>query len=383
MSVNGCGIWKTDRDRISTAMRLERQLGFWFAALLLLAAALWLFSSVLMPFVAGMVLAYLLNPLANRLERMGANRLVASLVILGVCLFVFVVVLVAIVPLLAHQFSNFADNVPGYISRLQTLANELGSYLAEKFGVSLLEKLGLGQGNTPDLSGSVGNIVGKGAQWLTAVLASIWSGGTALITIASLIVVTPVVAFYLLVDWARMIETVNSLVPVEHRATVHRLAREIDTAIAGFLRGQSLVCLFLGLWYGIGLTLIGLNFGFLIGLTAGVLSFIPYVGSLTALVVAAIVAIVQGWPSYWLLIMSLVVVGTGQFLEGNVLTPKLVGESVGLHPVWLMFALLAFGSLFGFTGLIVAVPVAAAMGVLIRFGIERYRESPLYRGAEP
>ena len=362
-------------------MQFERQLGFWFAALLLLATSLWLFSGVLMPFVAGMVLAYLLNPLANRLERMGANRLVASLAILAVCLIVFVVVLVAVVPLLIHQFSNFADNVPGYISRLQTLANEQGAYLAEKFGVNLLEKLGLGQGSTPDLSGSVGNIVGKGAQWLTAVLASIWSGGTALITVASLIVVTPVVAFYLLVDWARMIETLNSLVPLQHRATVRRLAREIDTAIAGFLRGQSLVCLFLGLWYGIGLTLIGLNFGFLIGLSAGVLSFIPYVGSLTALVVAAIVAIVQGWPSYWLLIMSVVVVGTGQFLEGNVLTPKLVGDSVGLHPVWLMFALLAFGSLFGFTGLIVAVPVAAAIGVLIRFGIERYRESPLYRGA--
>jgi len=362
-------------------MQFERQLGFWFAALLLLAVLLWLFSGVLMPFVAGMVLAYLLNPLANRLERMGANRLVASLVILAVCLIIFVVVLIAVVPLLVHQFSNFAENVPGYISRLQVLANEQGAYLADKFGINLLEKLGLGQGNTPDLSGSVGNIVGKGVQWLGAVVASIWSGGTALITIASLIVVTPVVAFYLLVDWARMIETVNNLVPIKHRATVRRLAREIDTAIAGFLRGQSLVCLFLGLWYGIGLTLIGLNFGFLIGLTAGVLSFIPYVGSLTALIVAAVVAIVQGWPSYWLLIMSLVVVGTGQFLEGNVLTPKLVGESVGLHPVWLMFALLAFGSLFGFTGLIVAVPVAAAMGVLIRFGIERYRESPLYRGA--
>jgi len=363
-------------------MRLERELGFWCAALLLLAVLLWLFSGVLMPFVAGMVLAYLLNPLANRLERMGANRLVASLVILAVCLVIFVIVLLSFVPLLAHQFSNFADNVPGYITRLQALASELGGYLGEKFGVNILEKIGLGQGNTPDLSGSVGDIVGKGAQWLTTVLSSLWSGGSALITIASLIVVTPVVAFYLLVDWERMIETLNGLVPLEHRATVHRLAGEIDRAIAGFLRGQSLVCLFLGLWYGIGLTLIGLNFGFLIGLTAGILSFIPYVGSLTALVVAAIVAIVQGWPSYWLLIMSLVVVGTGQFLEGNVLTPKLVGESVGLHPVWLMFALLAFGSLFGFTGLIVAVPVSAAMGVLIRFGIERYRESPLYRGAD-
>ena len=139
------------------------------------------------------------------------------------------------------------------------------------------------------------------------------------------------------------------------------LARDIDKALAGFLRGQSLVCLFLGLWYGIGLSLTGLNFGFLIGITAGVLSFIPYVGSLTALVVSCIVAVVQGWPDWTLLLMALAVVGTGQFLEGNFLSPKLVGGSVGLHPVWLMFALLAGGSLFGFTGLIVAVPAAVAI----------------------
>jgi len=171
------------------------------------------------------------------------------------------------------------------------------------------------------------------------------------------------------------------LVPFRHRPVVQALALDINRAIAGFLRGQSLVCLFLGTWYGVGLTLVGLNFGLLIGISAGVLSFIPYVGSLTALVLACGVAIVQGWPSWHLLILSLVVVGTGQFLEGNVLTPRLVGASVGLHPVWLIFALLAAGNLFGMTGLILAVPIAAALGVLLRFAFATYMASPYYQGS--
>ncbi len=170
--------------------------------------------------------------------------------------------------------------------------------------------------------------------------------------------------------------------PPRYRVTVHALAREIDHAMAGFIRGQSLVCLVIGLWYGIGLSLIGLNFGLLIGISAGLLTFIPYVGSLTALIVSSGVAIVQGWPDWKLLVLCLGIVLTGQFLEGNVLSPRLVGRSVGLHPVWLMFALFSFGSLFGFTGLIVAVPVAAAAGVLLRFGLRRYLVSPLFLDGE-
>ena len=146
-----------------------------------------------------------------------------------------------------------------------------------------------------------------------------------------------------------------------------------------------MVCLFLGLWYGLGLTLIGLDFGFLIGVIAGVLSFVPYVGSLTALVLSVVVSLVQGWPSLKLFALALAVVGSGQFLEGNVISPKLVGESIGLHPVWLMFALFAFGELFGFVGLLIAVPTAAALGVLVRHLLKIYRASELYRGpaAEP
>jgi predicted PurR-regulated permease PerM len=181
-----------------------------------------------------------------------------------------------------------------------------------------------------------------------------------------------------LLDYHAMIAAVDGLVPPRDRTVVRQIASQIDRTMAGFLRGQSLVCLFLGVWYSLGLSLVGLNFGLLIGITAGFLSFIPYVGSLTALLVASIVAIVQGWPHWNLLAMTLTVVITGQLLEGNILSPKLVGDRVGLHPVWLIFALLAFGSVFGFTGLIIAVPVAAATGVILRFAIASYRASDLY-----
>ena len=180
-----------------------------------------------------------------------------------------------------------------------------------------------------------------------------------------------------------MVATIDSLVPPRNRETVRAIAHDIDQALAGFLRGQSLVCLFLAAWYGIGLTLIGLNFGLLIGIVGGLLSFVPYVGSLIVLVFALLVAVVQGWPSWHLAAFALGVVMVGQLLEGNVLSPKLVGDRVGLHPVWIMFALLAFGSVWGFTGLIVAVPVASAIGVLLRFATGRYRASPIYTGVIP
>jgi predicted PurR-regulated permease PerM len=193
-------------------------------------------------------------------------------------------------------------------------------------------------------------------------------------------VITPVVAFYILLDWDRMIAKVDAWIPRDHVATVRQIASEIDQAIAGFIRGQGSLCIILGIYYGVGLSLVGLNFGLLIGLFAGMISFIPYVGSLVGLFLAVSIAIVQFWPDYLWVCLVLAVFFTGQFLEGNVLQPKLVGSSVGLHPVWLMFALFAFGALFGFVGLLIAVPAAAACGVLVRFALSRYLQSDLYYG---
>lgn len=227
---------------------------------------------------------------------------------------------------------------------------------------------------------SMGDILNQVMGYLTSVLASLWTKGQALISIFSLVIITPVVAFYLICDWDRMIDEVDRLIPLPQRETVRELGREIDRTISAYVRGQSGLCLILGSYYAVGLTLAGLNFGLLIGVAAGLISFIPYVGSLTAFVISLAVASAQFLPNWSPILIVVGVVLFGQFLENNVLAPKLVGKSIGLHPVWLMFALFAFGYLFGFVGLLLAVPLAAALGVLMRFAVRRYLASPLYTG---
>jgi predicted PurR-regulated permease PerM len=177
-----------------------------------------------------------------------------------------------------------------------------------------------------------------------------------------------------------MMQTVDGWIPIPHRETVRSLARDIDLAIAGFVRGQTGVCLILGSFYALGLTLVGLNFGLLIGLVSGLITFIPYVGSMTGLVLATAVAVAQFWPSWTPILIVVGIFFAGQFIEGYVLTPKLVGRSVGLHPVWLMFSIFAFGYLLGFVGMLLAVPLAAAIGVVMRFTLRRYMASSLYTG---
>jgi predicted PurR-regulated permease PerM len=359
-------------------IRIEWQIGFWIGAFLLLVLLLWLFSGVLLPFAAAGALGYLLNPVVDRLERVGFNRLGATLFIMACVVLILALISVLIVPILWRQLVSFIEAMPAYAVKLQGLISAVSENFEKEYGGTLLNRLGLGTQAGPDLGNATNNLVAEAAQWAASFLNSILTRGAALINLVSLLVVTPIVAFYMLLDWDKMIATIDDLIPPRNRETMRMLARQIDAALAGFLRGQSLVCLCLGIWYGVGLSLIGLNFGLLIGLSAGALSFVPYVGSLTALVLSSAVAIVQDWPDWRLLAMSLGVFLIGQFLEGNILSPKLVGESVGLHPVWLIFALLAFGSLFGFTGLITAVPFAAAAGVILRFAVQRYRESNLY-----
>lgn len=359
-------------------MRVQWQVAFWVGTFLSVVLMLWLFSGVLLPFMAGLALGYLLDPVADRLERLGLGRLGATLVIMGGFMLGFVLLFVLVVPILGSQLAMFIEALPSYVAKLQELVTQVSRQVSREYGGFLTEKLGLAVPTPSDIRSSTTDLLGQGAQWAASLLKSVWTNGTALVGLMSLLIVTPVVGFYMLLDWDKLVATIDGLAPLRHRETVRMLAREIDAALAGFLRGQSLVCLFLGVWYGTGLSLIGLNFGLLIGISAGLLSFIPYVGSLTALVLSSSVAIVQGWPSWHLLALAIAVFSTGQFLEGNILSPKLVGDSVGLHPVWLIFALLAFGSLFGFTGLLVAVPFAAATGVVLRFAVRRYRESKLY-----
>jgi predicted PurR-regulated permease PerM len=360
-------------------LSLERQAMLWGLAIVLLAAILYFLSPILAPFVAGIAVGYLLDPVADRLQRAGFSRLGAALLLLVLFILVTGTALLLLAPVLSRQLAGFLTSLPGYLATLQGLLSDMSEKLTGDYVNGLLQKIGLGgAGSSFDAQKYLNDLVAEGASLVGDFLKSLLTRGAALLNVVSLIFVTPVVAFYILLDWDQMIAECDKLVPPRHRKDVRALARDIDRALAGFLRGQSLVCLFLGVWYALGLSLIGLNFGFLIGISAGVLSFIPYVGSITAFVLSIIVALVQAWPSWQLPAAAIAVVSTGLFLDGNVLSPRLVGASVGLHPVWLMFALFAFGSLFGFTGLIVAVPVAASIGVVLRFIARRYRQSAIY-----
>ena len=284
-------------------------------------------------------------------------------------------------PALARQISLFSTKLPQIVETVQSVIATKGAEWMANYGGPWLHHFGLGESFTAEeIHKSIGAMLTRSGDWLLTGLQKIALGGAAAVGFLSFLIVTPIVAFYILVDWHKMVRTVDSWLPRDHRDELRRIAGEIDLALAGFLRGQSLVCLFLGVWYGVGLSLIGLDFALLIGVLGGLLSYIPYIGSLTALVLALSISIVQKWPDMHLFLYALGVVGAGQFLESYVISPKLVGESTGLHPVWLIFALFAFGEWFGFTGLLVAVPAAAAIGVILRHLIRSYQRSPLFRG---
>lgn len=348
----------------------RRQIAFWLVAAIAFVAFLYVFSAILLPFFAGMILAYFLDPIADRLERLGLSRLAATVVILLGFIVALVLGMMLVIPILLTQATEFLGRLPEYLTRLQSLLTDFDpEWLSDIVGV-----------DPAALRDGLNSLLSQGTGFLTGLVSSIVSSGRTLIDIAGLFVVTPVVAFYMLLDWDNMVERVDSWIPRDHLATVRQIFTDIDLAVAGFVRGQGTVCLVLGLFYAVSLTLVGLNFGLLIGLFTGLIGFIPYVGSMIGLVLSVGVALVQFWPEWHWVAAVAAIFFAGQFVEGNILQPNLVGKSVGLHPVWLMFALFAFGALFGFVGLLVAVPAAAAVGVLVRFALTRYLASPFYRG---
>lgn len=351
-------------------MTLQKQTGFWLLALLAFIMVLWLLQAILLPFIAGFVLAYFLDPVADRLEKLGLPRIVATLLILSIAISVVVLAVLIVVPVLADQAVKLAQDLPD-------LAKALVARMDEVMPKALKDMLASAGGST---SGTLGEMASKAAGWAATFIQSVWSGGMALVNMLSLLVVTPIVAFYLLADWDHLVAKVDSWLPRDHVEEVRAIARDINTTMAGFIRGQGTVCLVLGLFYAVGLSLAGLRFGLAIGMGAGLLSFIPYVGAIIGGVLAIGVGLVQFWPDYTMVLVIIGIFAAGQFLEGNFLSPKLVGGSIGLHPVWLMFALFAFSYVFGFVGLLLAVPMAAAMGVLVRYGLSRYLASPLYTG---
>jgi len=349
-------------------MSFTRPILFWIAMLAAIIAVVALLREVLLPFVAGMVLAYLLDPLANRIERLGMNRLVATLVIMALAITAITLLIALTVPVIISELTYFIESFPVYLKRLQSLATDPDRpWLSKIVGEGLRES-----------ERSISELTTLASSWLGTLLRSIWSGGRELLSIFSLAVVAPIVACYLVYDWNRMIATIDNWVPPARRETVRALAREVNDTIGGFVRGQSALCFVLAVFYAAALWLIGLKHGFVIGFTAGLLSFIPYLGSLSGIIISMCVAIAQFWPDWTPILLVLAIFVVGQSLADYVLAPYLVGRRVHLNPVWVMFALFAFGYLFGFVGLLIAVPAAAAIGVLMRFALRQYYASALY-----
>ncbi|MGR3564718.1 MAG: AI-2E family transporter [Heliomarina sp.] len=347
------------------SLPVNEQLKYWGIAAAVFALMLWLLGDVLLPFVIGSAIAYMIDPLADRLERAGLSRAAATAIITIAAILTFALVTLLIVPTLISQTAGLIDTLPQLTNRFQ-------AFLGERFP-ELLE-----EGSTIRKTlVSIGESIRERAPQVAETLLG---SALSLINVVVLLVIVPVVSVYMLLDWDRMIARIDELLPREHAPTIRRLAAEIDETMAAFVRGMGLVCLILGTYYAVALMIVGLNFGLVVGFIAGLVTFIPYLGALIGGVLAIGLALFQFWGDWLSIGIVAGIFVIGQIVEGNFLTPKLVGDSVGLHPVWLLLALAVFGALFGFVGMLVAVPVAAALGVITRFAVNQYLDSRLYRG---
>ncbi|GAB2557713.1 AI-2E family transporter [Rhodanobacter koreensis] len=334
---------------------------------------LWLLAPMLMPFAVAAMLAYLGDPLADRLERLGLNRSWAATIVFMVLLIAVGGVLLLLIPLIARQIENLIENLPHYGAWAQNVAwpwlqarLHLDPHMFDSDSLLAAIKAHIG---------SIGGVA-------STVLGKVSRSGLGIVLWLTNLVLIPVVAFYLLRDWDRLVATIDRMLPRSIQPTIAHLAHESDKVLGAFVRGQLLVMLALGVFYGTGLTLAGLSVGPLIGMVAGLLSFVPYLGFIVGFAGAIIAALVQyGDWTHVLIVCGVFVVG--QLLEGYVLVPRLVGEKIGLHPVAVIFAVLAGGELFGFLGVLLALPAASVIMVLLRYLMERYRMSELYTEEGP
>ena len=318
----------------------------------LVLVALIQLSEILLPFVLGFTLAYFLDPLADRLERAGLPRLVATNVITFAFGFMVLAGLVFGLPALAAELGGMVERIPVYTQRLEGWME--GNAILSDYPDAVNAGIEAVRGGVRGFAGDI---------LLT---------GLSVLNVLALIIITPVVAVYMLNDWDRMVDQLDRLLPKSHAPQVRLLATQIDEILAGFVRGQITVCFLLAVFYATGLSVVGLDAGIVVGVTAGLTSFIPYVGAVFGVALGLAMGLGQFGADYVMLAQIAGVFVLGQFLEGNVLTPRLVGDRVRLHPVWIIFALLAMGNLFGFIGLLLAIPVAAAAGVLVRYAINIY-----------
>lgn len=338
---------------------------FWVIAAAVLLLTLWVLGPVMLPFLVGGAIAYFLDPLADRLEKLGLSRVAATVLISCVALFIVTLLVLAVIPLLVQQLTALINAAPEITAKLE--ANLISRFPELSDNTSTIRQT---------LAQLAQAIQAKGGALAQGLVNSVLS----VVSWVLFLVIVPVVAFYLLVDWDHMVARIDDLLPRNQAPVIRKLAREIDESLAGFVRGQISVCLILGTYYATALMMAGLQFGLVIGAFAGMITVIPYIGSLVGGALAIGLALYQFWGDWLQIGLVVFIFAAGQFVEGNILTPRLVGKSVGLHPVWLMFALSVFGGLFGFVGMLVAVPLSAAIGVLARFAVARYQESRLYTG---
>ncbi|MGY6635081.1 MAG: AI-2E family transporter [Alkalilacustris sp.] len=348
------------------ALPVPTQLKYWGIAAAVFLGLLWLLGDVIAPFLAGAAVAYFLNPVVERLVGMGLSRTLATALITLLGLGAVVGLGIGVIPGLVSQATALFEAAPAGLEAAH-------GFLEARFPDALDAESQLRQ----TLAGLGDAVQSRGLAFVEGALSS----ARGLIGVIVFVVIAPVVAFYLLLDWPRLIARIDEMLPRDHAPTIRGLARDIDAAVAGFVRGQISVCMILACYYSVALALTGLQFGLVIGVVTGLISFIPWIGAIIGGVLSIGLALYQFWGTPVMIGLVVGIFALGQFLEGNVLVPRMVGRSVGLHPVWLLFALSAFGSLFGFAGMLVAVPVAAALGVVARFLAGQYRDSLLYRGS--
>ncbi|MCX7371792.1 MAG: AI-2E family transporter [Alphaproteobacteria bacterium] len=330
--------------------------------------AMWMFSAILTPFVLAACIAYFLDPLCARMARYGLPRWASAAGLVLAMVLAGLLAVLLLYPLILAQIGVLLQRLPAYVATVGTMVRELMLNLEEAAGPEVVDAR---------LRELVVSQAGQMMAFMGTAATRLIGGGIALFNVFTLVIVTPVVAFYLLRDWPGIMRRIETWLPRQYAPTIQQLAGETDRILGAWLRGQLLCCLALGLFYAIGLSAIGLELGVMVGLFAGALSIIPYVGSMTGFVAAVLLAIGQ-WGTWGGVGLVLAVFVAGQILEGYVIYPRLLGNRVELHAVWVIFALFAGGVALGFLGVLLAVPIAAAMGVVARFWLRKYLQSPIY-----
>lgn len=343
---------------------------FWLSLITFVVVFIFLIKSILLPFVIGILAAYFLDPAADRLEKYGFSRTMSTVIITVLFFGVLITTLVLLSPLVYEQVYSFITKIPEFYRH----------FIAEV--PSSVKKLLALSGNE-DVVNNPDGLLKKSSSYITNyssdILSRVWQSSMAIVNTASLIFITPIVTFYLLRDWDRIVAKIDSLLPRKNINTIRLQVRLMDEAIAGFVRGQANVCVIMAVAYAIGLMSVGLEFGLVIGLATGILAFIPYIGFFVGFMTAVMVAVFQ-FQDYMSVVYVVGVLLIGQAIESNFITPKLVGDKVGLHPVWLIFGMLSGAAMLGAVGVFIAVPLTAMIAVLIRFAISRYKLSTYYKG---